>query len=62
MGTSGFQESPVAIVGAREYIFSENIGVLGDIAAGKEHKRSVLLLRMRFLGLEGSCIMGTQIS
>ncbi|ORX81310.1 family 48 glycosyltransferase [Basidiobolus meristosporus CBS 931.73] len=27
---------PVAIVGAREYIFSENIGVLGDVAAGKE--------------------------
>jgi 1,3-beta-glucan synthase len=27
---------PVAIVGTREYIFSENIGVLGDIAAGKE--------------------------
>ncbi|EJD47468.1 1,3-beta-glucan synthase [Auricularia subglabra TFB-10046 SS5] len=28
--------SPVAIVGAREYIFSENIGILGDVAAGKE--------------------------
>lgn len=28
-------KSPVAIVGAREYIFSENVGVLGDIAAGK---------------------------
>lgn len=27
---------PVAIVGAREYIFSENIGLLGDVAAGKE--------------------------
>ncbi|KAI9296638.1 1,3-beta-glucan synthase [Neoconidiobolus thromboides FSU 785] len=27
---------PVAILGAREYIFSENIGILGDIAAGKE--------------------------
>jgi 1,3-beta-glucan synthase len=26
---------PVAIVGAREYIFSEKIGVLGDVAAGK---------------------------
>ncbi|GME44344.1 putative glucan synthase protein [Neofusicoccum parvum] len=28
--------SPVAILGAREYIFSENIGILGDVAAGKE--------------------------
>jgi 1,3-beta-glucan synthase len=28
--------NPVAIVGAREYIFSENIGILGDVAAGKE--------------------------
>ena len=28
--------NPVAIVGAREYIFSENIGVMGDVAAGKE--------------------------
>lgn len=28
--------SPVAIVGTREHIFSENNGVLGDIAAGKE--------------------------
>ncbi len=27
---------PVAILGAREYIFSENIGILGDVAAGKE--------------------------
>lgn len=27
---------PVAFVGAREYIFSENTGFLGDIAAGKE--------------------------
>jgi len=31
-----FRKPPVAIVGAREYIFSENIGVLGDVAAGKE--------------------------
>ncbi|KAJ3333211.1 1,3-beta-D-glucan synthase [Blyttiomyces sp. JEL0837] len=28
-------EPPVAIVGAREFIFSERIGVLGDVAAGK---------------------------
>ncbi|KAI0934337.1 1,3-beta-D-glucan synthase [Taiwanofungus camphoratus] len=35
-GHKEFKRSPVAIVGTREYIFSENIGVLGDIAAGKE--------------------------
>ncbi|KAF8606454.1 1,3-beta-glucan synthase [Ceratobasidium sp. AG-I] len=35
-GHQEFQQAPVAIVGAREYIFSENIGVLGDLAAGKE--------------------------
>lgn len=35
-GHKEFQRHPVAIVGTREYIFSENIGVLGDIAAGKE--------------------------
>lgn len=29
-------KSPVAILGAREYIYSENIGLLGDNAAGKE--------------------------
>ncbi|CAL1704779.1 unnamed protein product [Somion occarium] len=35
-GHKEFTKHPVAIVGTREYIFSENIGVLGDIAAGKE--------------------------
>ncbi|KZT68116.1 glycosyltransferase family 48 protein [Daedalea quercina L-15889] len=35
-GQKEFKKCPVAIVGTREYIFSENIGVLGDIAAGKE--------------------------
>ncbi|KAJ7285846.1 glycosyltransferase family 48 protein [Mycena rebaudengoi] len=35
-GHKDFAKSPVAILGTREYIFSENIGVLGDIAAGKE--------------------------
>lgn len=34
-GTS-MTRPPVAIVGAREYIFSEQVGALGDIAAGKE--------------------------
>ncbi|CCE61633.1 hypothetical protein TPHA_0A05590 [Tetrapisispora phaffii CBS 4417] len=37
--------APVAIVGAREYIFSENIGVLGDIAAGKEQTFGTLFAR-----------------
>lgn len=39
------EPSPVAIVGAREYIFSENIGVLGDIAAGKEQTFGTLFAR-----------------
>ncbi|ORX62745.1 hypothetical protein DM01DRAFT_1387673 [Hesseltinella vesiculosa] len=38
--------APVAIVGAREYIFSENIGVLGDIAAGKEQTFGTLTQRI----------------
>lgn len=43
---SGWESrSPVAIVGAREYIFSENIGVLGDIAAGKEQTFGTLFAR-----------------
>ncbi|KAF7728693.1 1,3-beta-D-glucan synthase [Apophysomyces ossiformis] len=40
------ETSPVAIVGAREYIFSENIGVLGDIAAGKEQTFGTLTQRI----------------
>jgi 1,3-beta-glucan synthase len=36
---------PVAILGAREYIFSENIGVLGDVAAGKEQTFGTLFAR-----------------
>ncbi|KIM94327.1 hypothetical protein OIDMADRAFT_172631 [Oidiodendron maius Zn] len=39
------QPNPVAIVGAREYIFSENIGILGDIAAGKEQTFGTLFAR-----------------
>ena len=38
-------KAPVAIVGAREYIFSENIGILGDVAAGKEQTFGTLLAR-----------------
>ena len=36
---------PVAILGTREYIFSENIGVLGDVAAGKEQTFGTLFAR-----------------
>ncbi|THU88102.1 1,3-beta-glucan synthase [Dendrothele bispora CBS 962.96] len=46
-----FQQSPVAIVGAREYIFSENIGILGDLAAGKEQTFGTLSARsMAWIG------------
>ncbi|KIO22848.1 glycosyltransferase family 48 protein [Tulasnella calospora MUT 4182] len=44
-GHKDFQKAPVAILGAREYIFSENIGVLGDVAAGKEQTFGTLLAR-----------------
>ncbi|KID92565.1 beta-1,3-glucan synthase catalytic subunit [Metarhizium guizhouense ARSEF 977] len=37
--------TPVAILGAREYIFSENIGILGDVAAGKEQTFGTLFAR-----------------
>ncbi|KAI5963564.1 GSL2 [Candida pseudojiufengensis] len=36
---------PVAIIGTREYIFSENIGILGDVAAGKEQTFGTLFAR-----------------
>ncbi|RCI06938.1 1,3-beta-D-glucan synthase [Rhizopus stolonifer] len=39
-------KTPVAIVGAREYIFSENVGVLGDVAAGKEQTFGTLTQRI----------------
>ncbi|CAH6719405.1 1,3-beta-glucan synthase component Fks3p [[Candida] jaroonii] len=39
------KDNQVAIVGAREYIFSENIGVLGDIAAAKEQTFGTLFSR-----------------
>ena len=44
-GHKEFQKNPVAIVGTREYIFSENIGVLGDIAAGKEQTFGTMTAR-----------------
>ncbi|ODV95939.1 hypothetical protein PACTADRAFT_75139 [Pachysolen tannophilus NRRL Y-2460] len=39
------EDDPVAIVGAREHIFSEMIGVLGDVAAGKEQTFGTLFAR-----------------
>ncbi|KAI1056447.1 hypothetical protein LB507_002170 [Fusarium sp. FIESC RH6] len=44
-GVKNDVSSPVAILGAREYIFSENIGILGDIAAGKEQTFGTLFAR-----------------
>ncbi|EAU88546.2 1,3-beta-glucan synthase [Coprinopsis cinerea okayama7 len=44
-GHKEFAKSPVAIIGTREYIFSENIGVLGDIAAGKEQTFGTMTAR-----------------
>jgi len=44
-GHKDFKRPPVAIVGAREYIFSENIGILGDLAAGKEQTFGTLSAR-----------------
>ncbi|ODV60201.1 1,3-beta-glucan synthase [Ascoidea rubescens DSM 1968] len=38
-------KNPVAIIGAREYIFSENSGALGDVAAGKEQTFGTLFAR-----------------
>ncbi|EXJ85784.1 1,3-beta-glucan synthase component FKS1 [Capronia coronata CBS 617.96] len=44
-GIAPSKANPVAILGAREYIFSENIGVLGDVAAGKEQTFGTLFAR-----------------
>ncbi|WVQ81578.1 1,3-beta-glucan synthase component FKS1 [Cryptococcus sp. DSM 104549] len=50
-GHQHFTKFPVAILGAREYIFSENIGILGDIAAGKEQTFGTLAARsLSFIG------------
>ena len=50
-GAHEFSKDPVAIVGAREYIFSENIGILGDVAAGKEQTFGTLAARsMAWIG------------
>lgn len=44
-GLPSDSKCPVAILGAREYIFSENIGILGDVAAGKEQTFGTLFAR-----------------
>lgn len=44
-GVKSNAPTPVAILGAREYIFSENIGILGDVAAGKEQTFGTLFAR-----------------
>ncbi|KAF6812527.1 1,3-beta-glucan synthase component [Colletotrichum sojae] len=44
-GVKNKVNAPVAILGAREYIFSENIGILGDVAAGKEQTFGTLFAR-----------------
>jgi 1,3-beta-glucan synthase len=44
-GSAPTLNNPVAILGAREYIFSENIGILGDVAAGKEQTFGTLFAR-----------------
>ncbi|KAL2144732.1 hypothetical protein VTI28DRAFT_8670 [Corynascus sepedonium] len=44
-GVKNNAPAPVAILGAREYIFSENIGILGDVAAGKEQTFGTLFAR-----------------
>jgi 1,3-beta-glucan synthase len=50
-GHNEFRKPPVAILGAREYIFSENIGILGDVAAGKEQTFGTLAARsLSFIG------------
>ena len=50
------KKAPVAIVGAREYIFSENIGVLGDLAALKEQTLRTLQARtLSWLGGKLHC-------
>ena len=42
---NNIKKDPVAFLGAREYIFSENSGVLGDVAAGKEQTFGTLFAR-----------------
>lgn len=44
-GVKNEVHTPVAILGAREYIFSENVGILGDVAAGKEQTFGTLFAR-----------------
>jgi len=45
LGSKAFKRSPLSIIGAHEYIFSENISILGDLAAGKEQTFGTLTTR-----------------
>ena len=45
LGHKEFARSLIAIVGTREHIISENIGVLGDITAGKEQTFGTMTAR-----------------
>ncbi|GBE86431.1 hypothetical protein SCP_0903100 [Sparassis crispa] len=44
-GHKEFKKNPVTFVGAHEYIFSKNIGILDDLAAGKEQTFGTLTAR-----------------
>ena len=44
-GVKNEATAPVAIIRAREYIFSENISILGNVAAGKEQTFGTLFAR-----------------
>lgn len=44
-GVTIFMKSPVVIVGACKYIFSEKVDILGDVAAGKEQTFGMLAAR-----------------
>ena len=61
-GHKEFKKPPVAIVSAREYIFSENIGILSDIAAGNEQTFGTLSLHGHGLGLEENFTMAIPTS
>jgi len=51
-----FKKAPVTILGAREYIFSENIGILCDLSAGKEQTFGTLSARsMAWIGGKLHC-------
>ena len=60
LGHKDFKESLFAIVGAREYTFSGNLGILGDLPAGKE--QVFCTHRSLYRGSMESFIMATPAS